>query len=70
LVETWGTPESHWPFPRPVAEPTAEDRGRFASLTPDQRVQWLLQVLRLLELQFGHLVRLPSPPAAEKLGPS
>jgi hypothetical protein len=57
--ETWGTPESHWPFPRPVAEPTPEDRARFAALTPDQRLQWLLQILRLLELQFGHLVQPP-----------
>jgi hypothetical protein len=58
--ETWGTPESHWPFPRPVASPTPEDRERFAALTAEQRVQWLLQVLRLLEVQFGHLVRAPS----------
>jgi hypothetical protein len=58
--EIWGTPESHWPFPRPVAAPTPEDRARFATLTPDQRVEWLLQVLRLLEVQFGHLVRAPA----------
>jgi hypothetical protein len=58
-AETWGTPESHWPFPRPVASPTEEDRARFAALTADQRVQWLLQMLRLLEVQFGHLVRTP-----------
>lgn len=58
--ETWGTPESHWPFPRPVASPTPEDRARFATLTADQRVEWLLQMLRLLEMQFGHLVQAPS----------
>ncbi|MDP9120548.1 MAG: hypothetical protein M3O15_04140 [Acidobacteriota bacterium] len=56
---TWGTPESHWPFPRPVAAPTDEDRARFAALTPEQRGEWLLMMLRLLELQFGHLVRPP-----------
>ncbi len=57
--QTWGTPESHWPFPRPVATPTDEDRARFAALTPDQRVRWLLQMLALLERQFGHLVAPP-----------
>jgi hypothetical protein len=59
--KTWGTPASHWPFPRPVAEPTPEDRACFAALTAEQRVQWLLQILHLLEIQFGHLVQ---PPAA------
>jgi hypothetical protein len=56
---TWGTPESHWPFPRPVAAPTEEDRERFAALTPEQRVEWMLMVLRLLEMQFGHLAQSP-----------
>ena len=58
---TWGTPESHWPFPRPVAAPTDEDRARFAALTPAQRVEWLVMMLRLLEMQFGHLVQAPAP---------
>lgn len=51
--KTWGTPESYWPFPRPVAPPTEEDRARAQALTPDERVRWLLSVLRLLEIQFG-----------------
>jgi len=63
---TWGTPETYWPFPRPVASPTPEDRARFVALTPDQRVRWLLQALRLLEMQFGHLVEhLRSPEEAD-----
>ena len=60
--QTWGTPESYWPFPRPVAEPTPEDRERFAALTPEQRWEWLLMMLRLLERQFGHLVQPPQGP--------
>jgi hypothetical protein len=35
---SWDTPESYWPFPRPLAE--AEP-----------------MMLRLLEVQFGHLVK-------------
>lgn len=66
LAETWGMPESHWPFPRPVAAPTPEDRARFAALTAQQRVEWLLQILRLLEVQFGHLVQAPSSRAVER----
>lgn len=62
VVKTWGTPESHWPFPRPVAPPTEEDRARALALSPDQRVQWLLTVLRLLEIQFGHRIPRPQPP--------
>ena len=54
---SWGTPESHWPFPRPVAAPEPEDRERFQALTPSQRVEWLVMMLRLLDVQFGHLVR-------------
>jgi hypothetical protein len=52
----WGTPESYWPFPRPVVEPEPEDRARFQALTPSQRIEWLVMMLRLLEEQFGHLV--------------
>jgi len=61
---TWGTPESHWPFPRPLAEPTDEDRARFRALTPGQRVEWLVMMLRLLEKQFGHLVKPGRDPQA------
>jgi hypothetical protein len=57
--KTWGTPESYWPFPRPVAEPTPEDRARFAALTVEQRWEWLLMMHRLLEKQFGHLIQAP-----------
>jgi hypothetical protein len=56
---SWGTPESHWPFPRPVARPEPEDRDRFTALTPSQRVEWLVMLLGLLEKQFGHLVEFP-----------
>ena len=54
---SWGTPESYWPFPRPLAEPEPEDRARFLALTPAQRIEWLVMILRLLEVQFGHLVQ-------------
>lgn len=54
---SWGTPESYWPFPRPLAEPEPEDRARFLALTPAQRIEWLVMMLRLLEVQFGHLVQ-------------
>lgn len=54
---SWGTPESYWPFPRPLAEPEPEDRARFQALTPAQRIEWLVMMLRLLEVQFGHLVK-------------
>lgn len=63
IETTWGTPESHWPFRRPVAEIEPEERERFRALTPDQRVRWLLMMLRLLEKQFGHLVENPRPVA-------
>jgi hypothetical protein len=53
----WGTPESYWPFPRPLVELESEDRARFQALTPGQRVEWLVMMLRLLEVQFGHLVK-------------
>lgn len=66
--QTWGTPESHWPFPRPVAAPTDEDRERFAALTPDQRVEWLLMMLRLLEMQFGHPAQPPRGTAPNGTG--
>jgi len=59
--KTWGTPESYWPFPRPVAEPTPEDRERFAALTVEQRWEWMIMMIRLLEQQFGHLIG--GPPA-------
>ena len=52
---SWGTPESYWSFPRPLAEP--EDRARFLALTPGQRIEWLVTILRHLEVQFGHLVK-------------
>jgi hypothetical protein len=55
-AKTWGTPESYWPFPRPVAPPTDEDRARAAALTPEERIRWNLMMLRLLEIQFGHLM--------------
>lgn len=64
---TWGTPESHWPFPRPVAPIEPEERERFQALTPDQRVRWLLMMLRLLEKQFGHLVQPPAPTGESRL---
>jgi hypothetical protein len=54
---SWGTPESYWPFPRPVVELESEDRVRFLALTPGQRIEWLVMILRLLEVQFGHLVK-------------
>jgi hypothetical protein len=54
---SWGTPESYWPFPRPVVESDPEDRVRFQALTPSQRLEWLVMVLRLLEEQLGHLVK-------------
>lgn len=56
---SWGTPGSYWPFPRPLAEPEPEDRARFLALTPAQRIEWLVMMLRLLEVQFGHLVKNP-----------
>lgn len=59
--KTWGTPESYWPFSRPVAEPTPEDRERFAALTVEQRWEWMIMMIRLLEQQFGHLMA--GPPA-------
>lgn len=52
-------PESYWPFPRPVAPPTDEDRARAAALTPEERIQWNLTMLKLLEIQFGHLMPKP-----------
>ncbi len=52
-----GTPESYWPFPRPVVELEPEDLARFLALTPGQRIQWLVTILRLLEVQFGHLIK-------------
>jgi hypothetical protein len=58
---SWGTPEGHWPFPRPVAPPEPEDRRRFQALTPSQRVEWLVMMVRLLETQFGHLLQAPPP---------
>lgn len=54
---SWGTPESYWPFPRPLSEPEPEDRARFQALTPSQRLEWLVMMLRHLEMQFGDLVR-------------
>jgi hypothetical protein len=54
---SWGTPESYWPLPRPLAEPEPEDRARLLALTPGQRIEWLVMILRHLEVQFGHLVK-------------
>jgi len=54
---SWGTPESYWPFPHPVVELEREDRARYLALTPGQRIEWLVTILRLLEVQFGHLVK-------------
>lgn len=54
---SWGTPESYWPFPRPLAEPEPEDRARFQALTPSQRIEWLVMMLGHLEMQFGHLIK-------------
>lgn len=58
-TSSWGTPESYWPFPRPIAEPEPEDRERFQALTPAQRIEWLVTMLRLLEIQFGGRVKPP-----------
>lgn len=53
---SWGTPESYWPFPRPVVKLEPEDRAHFQALTPGQRIEWLVMMLRLLEAQFRHWV--------------
>jgi hypothetical protein len=51
--KNWGTPDDYFPFPIYTAPATQEDRERALSLTPSQRVEWLLMMQKLLLEQFA-----------------
>lgn len=50
--ESWGTPESYWPFPRYTSPLSKEDLEHSRTLTPSQRVEWAVMMHRLLTVQF------------------
>jgi hypothetical protein len=50
--ESWGTPESHFPFKIHTAKIEDSDIAWARTLTAQQRIEWLLMMQGLLIKQF------------------
>ncbi len=48
----WGTPQSYFQIPLKVSKLECEDLEWAQSLTPDQRIEWLLMMQEMLIKQF------------------
>lgn len=51
--KNWGTEDEYFPVPLHVAPASDEDLERSRALTPEQRIQWLLMMQKLLLRQFA-----------------
>jgi len=50
--QNWGTPADYFPVPLYIAPLEEEDRLNSELLTPEQRIEWLLMMQKLLLEQF------------------